>query len=176
MRFPCLLALALGAIAFTSGCNTGEVKAVVPISGGGKITVPLTKEGPAPGEAEGYRIEVAALQPGKQANEAFYGFGLVAAHEPALQRIQIEDISDEKAVTLIDEKDPKFVNRRWVASTEPITAEDPRLKWVMQITLSMRVYHVTLTLADGRTAAFNHVTTYPPFIKAAIRAKLGLNY
>jgi hypothetical protein len=175
MRLSCLLALA-AVLALSAGCQTGEVKAVVPISGGGHITVPLTPAGPPAGEADGYRVERATISPSKELHELRYEFGLVATKPPALRRIQVDDISDETAVPLVDDANPQFTNGHWSAKTVMIPADDPRLRWVFQITRSLRVYRFTLTALDGRQVAFNQVTGFPPNLKSAIRELWGEKY
>lgn len=171
VALPALLLLVLCA-----GCQTGDVLMKVPISGGGEIEVPVTGGGPKPGHADGYTVDVASLEPGTEKREAYYKFGLVCAQQPALRRIRIVDISDEKPAVLIDDRNPKFKDRHWVANTPMIAAEDPRFQWVYQITMSLRVYKITLTLSNGSDVTFNHVTIYPPFVKGLIRAKWGEKY
>lgn len=176
MRIPSLIALLGLVVALTSGCQTGTVSAVVPIAGGGKINVPMTKNGPPPGEAEGYRSEIAALIPGAGEREAVYDVGIVALNEPALKRIVVEDISDETPFLLVDDQNPQFENRHWRTKSRVFSADHPHLKWVFHVTVSMRVTRFTLTALDGHEFSFNHVTVYPPFIKGAMRAKWGEKY
>lgn len=176
MRLSRAAFVAIPLLLLCAGCQTGDVMMKVPISDGGEITVPLTGGGPKPGEADGYKVALSALEPGKENREAFYKFGLVCSHEPALRRIRVEDISDEKPALLIDDRDPKFTNRRWVQQSEVIAANDPRFQWIFQITMSMRVYKFTLTRADGTEVSFNQVTVYPPYVKAMVRNKWGEKY
>ena len=106
----------------------------------------------------------------------YYRFKLTADQEPALRHIVVEDISDEKAVTLVDDPSPKFENHEWVAETPAINADDARMKWMWQITGSLRVYHFTLTRNDGHIIAFNHVTMFPAQLKALARNRWGERY
>ena len=176
MRLTCLFVVALSSLSLLSGCRTGTVSAVVPLAGGGQINVPMDRNGPPRGEGEGYRVEIATLQPGAEARETFYEFGLSSANEPALRRIQVIDMSDEQPVTLVDDQHPEFKDRKWKTKTEVMTADDPRLKWVYQITLSMRAYRFVLTANDGHEISFYHISTFPQFLKQAIRAKWGEKY
>ena len=175
MRLPCAILIPLSFFVL-AGCQTGDIKAVLPIAGGETINVLMGPKGPPPGEADGYQAAIGNVIPGAQDREVNYEFGLVANREPELSRIQVDDVSDDKAVSLIDDRNPKFTMRHWSAKTETIGADDPRMKWVYSITSSFRVYRYTLTHADGHTVSFYHVTMYPPFIKAAIRAKFGEKY
>ena len=163
------------AVALT-GCHTGTVAEIVPTSGGGHITVPLTRNGLKPGSGGGYTVDASALEPAKEAHEAYYIFGLKTTQTPALSRIQIEDISDETAAPLVDDHAPKFTAGQWHMNTQAIAANDPRMKWIFQITPSLRVYQFTLTQKDGKQITFHHVTLYPPFVKAVIRHRWGEKY
>lgn len=176
MRSHSILAPLALALLACAGCQTGTVKAVIPIAGGGQITVPIGPQGLPVGEAEGYRTERAVLLPGAQERQAYYEFGLVAEKAPAPSRIRIEDISDAAPVLLVDQANPVFTDRVWREKSETINADDPRMNWVFQITMSYRVYRFTLNLQDGREVSFNHVTAYPPPTKGAIRAKWGEKY
>ncbi len=173
-RFLTLLTVPL--FCWLAGCQTGEVAKVVPISGGGTITVPLTRDGLKPGAGGGYEVAGSVLEPGKDARDAFYAFGLIAHVEPALRRIQVQDISDETAATLVDDTNPKFEKRLWHIKTDTISADDPRMKWVFQITPSLRVYHFILTRNDGTEISFNHIAMYPPMMKAVMRSRWGEKY
>lgn len=175
MRLSCFV-LVCSAVVLLSGCVTGDVKYVVPLADGTQLNVPMTREGPPPGQAEGYRIVRGALQPGEAERTAYYEFDIVAEQEPALRRIQIIDLSDEAPIPLVDDQNPQFTNRRWTGKSETMTADDRRLKFIFQITFSLRVYRVVLTANDGHQITFNHIATYPPFFKQAIRGKWGEKY
>ncbi len=136
----------------------------------------LGKEGPPRGEGGGYRVQQAGLLPPKPDHSIEYEFVLLANKEPDLRRIQIDDVTDEKIEPLLDDPAPKFANRTWQAKTEALPPDDERLKWVYQITGSMRVYRFILTPASGPAISFYHVSPYPPFIKAAIRSAMGEKY
>lgn len=176
MRLPCLPLLALSLIALLSGCATGDVKYVVPLAGGGQLSIPLNREGPPPGEGEGYRVIVGTLMPGKEEREAFYAFGLTTTKEPALRRIQVIDMSDEAPIPLVDDQQPQFTKGQWHGKSETLVANDPRLKFVYQITPSLRAYRFILTANDGHEISFYHIATFPPFLKAAMRSKWGEKY
>lgn len=176
MRSFIALLFAIGTIALGTGCQSGSVSAVVPIAGGGKITVPMTRGGPPPAEADGFRVDRATISPSKDARELRYEFILQALKQSDLKRIRIDDISDETAVTLVDDDSPKFADGKWEAKTEMISADDPRLKWVFQITPSIRVFRFALTHADGRLTTLDQVSTYPQVVKQAIRTAWGEKY
>lgn len=176
MRLSCHPVLLLPLLILFAGCQTGDIKAVVPISGGKKITVALGRNGPEPGQAAGYRTEIAALLPGEDSRESFYQFALIVPAAAPLRRIQIADVSDDQPVTLVDDAQPQCTNGRWLGKSEAIMADDPRVRWALQLPLSLRAYRFTLTQPSGAEISFYHVTPYPPALKAAIRKRWGENY
>jgi hypothetical protein len=176
MRLRTVLTWSTPFLLLLGGCIHGEVAQVIPVSGGKTITVELSREGLKPGEADGYKVFVAILQPGKDSKTATYTFGLDASVPPALKRIRIVDISDETEAPLVDVQDPKFEKTRWVYQTPEIPADDPRMKWVFQITGSFRIYQIILTKNDGSEVSFHHITMYPPMVKTLMRDKWGEKY
>lgn len=176
MRLPVVLAVLVPLLGLWSGCQTGDVIQKIPVAGGGFITIPLTRGGPKPGEGGGYKVSAAALHPGKSEREAFYTFGLMTDKQPDLRRVVVNDISDEKPWVLVDETDPKFENGQWKKDTEMLTPEDPRLQWIYQIPMALRVYQFKLTRTNGEEITFNHVVGYPPPIKAMMRMRWGEKY
>lgn len=174
MRF-CPALLLLCGLGWLAGCQTGEVKAVLPLADGNQITMPIATPPPR-GEGGGYHVDQAMVMPPTANHELCYGFGVVADKTPALRRIQIDDVTDEAIVPLIDDQSPKFNGNKWEAKTDLMGPEDPRLKWIFQITGSMRVYRFTLTPSDGPSVSFYHVVPYAPVVKAVIRNALGEKY
>ena len=162
--------------AVLTGCQTGEVKAILPLADGNQITMPIMQKAPPRGEGGGYQALEALLLPPNADHALSYGFTLRAQNEPDLKRIQIDDVTDESIEPLLDDSTPKFDKQLWHGKTDPIAADDARLKWVYQITGSMRVYRFTLTRTNGEKISFYHVSPYAPFIKAAIRSALGEKY
>lgn len=159
-----------------AGCASGVVSQVIPVAGGEKISVPITRQGPKPGETDGYRVTSTAFHPSKDTRAGAYRFSMLAKKTPALRSIRVDDISDEQAVVLYEDKNPKFENNVWTGESVQIAAESPNLRWVFQITLSIRIYRFTLVHADGREESFTHPTLYPPVLKAFMRSVWGEKY
>lgn len=174
MRFSIPLLVAFTAV--LAGCQTGEVKAILPLADGTQIAMPITQAGPPRGEGGGYQVQQAMLLPPNPDHMLAYGFSLLAKKAPDLKRIQIDDVTDETIEPLLDDKAPKFDKQIWHGMTDLMAPDDARLKWIYQITGSMRVYRFTLTPASGAKISFYHVSPYPPFIKAAVRSAMGEKY
>jgi hypothetical protein len=170
-----LLLLSVAAVCF-GGCQTGSVSAVVPLAGGGQMTVPMAKGGPPPAEHDGFRVERASFSPDKEAPQLRYEFALRALQPPSVSHIRVDDLSDETLVTLMDDPHPEFVDSRWTAHTDMIPATDPTLKWMFQITPSIRVFRFTITRTDGQKITLDQVCTYPAVVKQAIRHDWGEKY
>ncbi len=176
MRVPPALPVILLSLTAWAGCQTGGISAVIPVSGGGTITVPIGPKGTPKAESDGYRVDLAALKPATEPRQAYYDFSLFLTAKSAPKRIRITDISDEKPAVLVDDAQPQVTNGKWETKTENLVAEDPRLAWIFQITHSYRVYRFSITQADGREVTMDQVVPYPPFIKEAIRTKWGEKY
>lgn len=162
-----LLSLCLGACA-----TTGTVRRI-PIAGGKVIDVPIGPRGPGPGEADGYRVVLAGLMPSPESGTNLYRFVFTVPPGATLRRVRVEDVSDERAILLLDDAAPALRDDQWVGGTAPLAAADPRLAWLYHVVPSLRVFRFTITGGAGRVTELHQLAAYPVFIKEAIRRQRG---
>jgi len=161
--FPLVMAL--------GGCASPEQLHPVPIAGGKLLGI-----GPNSGKANGYEIQQSAITPGTQERQVFYEFALSLPPDTTLKRVRVDDISDEQASLLIDDRKPWQEDRRWHARTSTLDAADHRLLWIFTVTPSMRVYRFIVSDATDRETILYQVVPYPDWIKSAIRRRWGEKY
>jgi hypothetical protein len=166
----------LSLVLILAGCAATEQLQPVPISGGRLLGVKVGPHGPLPGSANGFEVVRSNLAPAAQDNQAIYQFGFVAPPGTSLQRVQIEDISDEDDAPLVDDQKPWLEQNLWHIETAPLDCKDPKLSWVFTVTTSLRVYRFIVTETSGRKTSMYQVVGYPNFAKAAIRSKWGEKY
>lgn len=149
---------------------------VVPIAGGGTARVPLSKNGVPMTSEDGIEITAAGItiNPDKK---PVYTLGFKDTRHRVLRQVRVEDVSDDAAIALVDDKEPKSsAAGEWSANTDPMGATDRRLKWLETVSNSTRVFRFTLTFADGRTQTLLQGMQIGAPTKAALRGILGLNY
>ena len=165
-----LLLLGLG------GCATGDIAMLATIAGGEKIRVPFGRGGPALTNEGGVQINLATYTINTE-KKILYVFECTESRGRALRRVQVEDVSDTAAVTLVDDGSPKLAaSGRWHSETPPLELGDPRLGWLATISNSLRVFRFTLTFADGQRLVLHQGAFFPAGLKAATRQALGQNY
>ncbi|HTZ22284.1 MAG TPA: hypothetical protein VMC06_15480 [Opitutaceae bacterium] len=170
-----LFGIGMLALLILTGCATGDVGMVCPISGGETVTFVLTSKGPKPAENDDFLVVGAAIIPNVEHKQFVYSFGLWSKKEKAPKHVTVEDVSEEKIELLVDDAAPKLEAKYvWKQDSAPKTATDPRLGWLYHEGNSPRVYRFTITTDDGRQLVMYQLTFYPVFIKEPLRKILGM--
>ena len=119
------------------------------IAGGTQLHVPLTRGGAALTNEAGIQINTANIVPAPEKKIA-YVFAFTDSRGRTLRSVRVEDVSDEAAVVLVDDAEPKLSGeRQWHSTTPPLEFSDPWLRWLATISNSLRVFRFTLTFSDG---------------------------
>jgi hypothetical protein len=155
------------------GCATGDYAYVATISGGERVRIPLVKGSPEMSKADGIQV----LQTSGAVNHELKKFGYVFAfsdqHAEALTSVIVEDVSDESAVRLVEDLEPKLIEKRWTGVSRPFAAYDPAGKWILHVNDTFRVFRFTITRADGKKIVIHQGSRVPAWAKAGIRSALG---
>jgi hypothetical protein len=165
--------LATGVLA---GCATGDFAMLAEIAGGEKVRVPFARGGPEMKNEDGVQITQASftLSPEKKLRHVFV---FTDRLRRPLRRVQVEDVADAAAVSLVDDAQPKpSATGEWRGEMPPVEWNDARVGWLATISNTLRVYRFTLTFADGRTQVLLQGAFYPAPLKAAVRQTVGQNY
>ena len=170
------LVLACGVV-LAGGCVSKEFSYVTTVAGGEQMKFTFANGGPAHAKSDGFEVLDAVIRPEYDAKKVFYGFRFSdAAGGKTLQSVRIEDVTETVPVLLVEDTQPKVVNRIWAASSPLFAADDPSLKWVTYVSDSVRVYRFTLTLNDGRKVILHQPSMVPGWIKMSIRGMFGEKY
>ncbi len=160
-----------------SGCSTPtDVVHPIHVAGGRVIDIPFGPNGPLPGRANGYEVAFAGIGPGPTDREITYRFAVKIPPGSKPGNIKVEDISDAEAYPLIDDLHPWLTDNLWHIETLPIKSDDPRLAWILNVMVSVRVYRFTIIDDTGRRSVLYQVSSYPDFFKSSVRRKWGEKY
>lgn len=173
--FPAILFLS---VLIFSGCGAPTVeKRPVPIAGGKLIGIPFGPHGPESGKADGYEVIYALSVPVENTKALVYKFGFSAPAGAKLERVVIDDISDEQSSVMMDETKPWLDEKNeWKGETKPFDYKNPLLAWAYTVTPSLRVYRFTITNSEGKKTVMYQLTGYPDFVKKAMRFSWGEKY
>jgi hypothetical protein len=149
---------------------------VATVAGGEKIRVALARGATAPTTDDGVQIQVANFTVNKD-KKIVYVFAFNDSRGRALRSVRVDDVSDEAAVMLVDDAQPKLEPAgTWHRETEPLEFDDAKVGWFTTISNSLRVFRFTLTFSDGRKLVLHQGMLYPAVLKESVRRTFGLNY
>ncbi|MEO6003276.1 MAG: hypothetical protein ABIZ04_21070 [Opitutus sp.] len=168
--------LAMAAAFLFTACATGDYAYVITISSGERIHIPLDKGSPVQSSKGPYTVAHAALIPNtaEDKKEGVYLFALYVKTPQPPKSIRVEDVTDEHAVIMVDEVDPKIENQRWSAKSKPYIAANPELAWVTHLDNSMRVFRFTIVAQDGTKTVLDQGWMVPGWAKVGMRRTLGV--
>lgn len=144
------LAIYSSAFAFAeSGSRSGKFE----ISGGQTISCQVADAGPFPAAEWGpYKMNVAAFAAVPDDNNntfLVYTFGLYIQKKAKPTHITVEDVSDEKAVTLVDDKKPQIGKKYWRFDTAPSYVADEKAHWLFDLEKeTVRIFRITISAKD----------------------------
>lgn len=104
-----------------------------------------------------------------------YAFNLEFKNGARPVAIAVDDVTEEPILNIYTDNSPKLVKgNHWTEITKTYNPADEHVKWLLTLDNGVRVYRLTVRLADGST----HVLRYPIFVsnffKAVARDALGI--
>jgi hypothetical protein len=157
-----------------TGCVSEGPTVKIPIAGGERLLVDLSRHGVVGEEDKDVKVIMAELRPNAKEKKALYSMVLEFKTSPRPRSVKIEDVSENPSSVMIDDANPKVNGKLWFWASAPKTADAPELQWIKEIDESFRVYRISVALDNGRQVSFYHVVFYTPMLKWMIRKGLGL--
>jgi len=157
-----------------AGCASPGIQVRVLVSGGEKITVNMPGGTVVGRDSKELKIIAATFLTSAKSKNGVYVFGFHLFADLAVKSVKVEDVTDAKALTMVEDNAPKMNGREWSYTSPSLSPDDKQLGWVHEIDESLRVYCFRITLNDGRQLKIYHVVYYSPFMKAMIRRVLDI--
>ena len=152
----------------------GSLSLQIPIAGSQTVQVEFSKGNPVNAENDDFRVEKANLILDAKAKQGRYLFELVQKNRSERPgRIKVEDVTDDTAVTLADERHPILREARWRWEGEMMTFDPTNAKWLFELENSLRIYRFTIATAGGNEAVLYEAASYPANVKIYLQ-QLGL--
>lgn len=172
MPFKNLLVLLSLCVAVCSQAAESSKMVEFKIAGGQVVKCPATDAGPLPAESGPYKMEVAAFMTGqdesKQHTFLIFTFGISVQKKGKPTHIRVEDVSDESAVTLVDDKSPKIEKKYWRGDAAPLMVQESSTPWVFDGKPTIRVFRVTISAKDGPDVVLYQPAWYSAQAKSQI--------
>jgi hypothetical protein len=166
--------LLLAVCAGLSGCVSEGPMVKIPVAGGERILVDMSRRGVVGEEDKDVRVIAAELRASPKEKKALYSFVLEFRTSARPRSVKIEDVSESPVALMVDDDSPKVNGKLWFWASAAKTVDAPELQWINDIDESFRVYRISAVLDNGRQVSFYHVKFYTPMIKWIIRKGLGL--
>jgi hypothetical protein len=168
----------LAVVLCCGGCATGDYAYVTRISSGEKIQIPLARGTPLRPKQGTIEIMYAGMRPNMvpQNKQMIYFFGFLEKSGKPPRSIRVEDVSDEKAVLMVEDLNPVLKDKiKWGMESKPIPAGDPLLQWVTYVDDAMRVFQFTIIDSEGKKIVLNQGWYVPAWAKPAVRHAIGMD-
>lgn len=175
---PLLVSGALAAALMMGGCLLKpDFSVVVTSADGVQMEVPLSS---APIQAEDGPVKLLNLQfaPWKMEKGTGIAFsmGLEFKNGAKPTSILLEEDTEEPILPLLTDNNPKLgKGDRWLGVSQAFYPTDEHVNWVMTLDNGVRVYRVTVKLADGTTHVLRTPIFVPAASKAFMRTQLGVS-
>jgi hypothetical protein len=149
-----------------------------PITGGKKVSLPMTDAGPIPAEDRAFKIEVAgfSIQPSilgpKQALLA-WNFALTAKASKTLERVVVEEVfPTDVAKVLVDDQSPSLSGKMWSGGAAGVEANPASTAWLFTEEASVFVFRFTITPAGRPPVVLYQPAWFSPPVKEVFRQKI----
>lgn len=162
--------VSLCAVARVNAAQTVMVS--FPISGGQTIKCPVTDGGPIPADNGTYKIIGAGFGMDKagKAPVIFFGFNFSVQKSVSLTRVMIEDVTDEKAILLVDDKNPKIESLLWTGKAAEQKISKSTTPWLFDNKPTIKVFRFTISATSSPDAVMYQPAWYPVQTKAQVLA------
>jgi hypothetical protein len=169
-----VLAVAGGLAALLAGCATGEYTYTTRLADGQRMTFEMVKGRVTPGRSDGFETLIPRFEPDGKQKRLQFAFAFSAEGAPAFKHVRVEDMSEAKAVVLVEDAAPRLTSGVWIGHSAWYPADAPELHWITYLDDSFKVYRFTITLNDGRTIVLHQGFMVAGFMKAMLRQMLGM--
>jgi hypothetical protein len=146
------------------------------IAGGQTVQCPATDAGPLPARSGPYQMEVAAFMTGKAGDgkppSLTFTFGLSVENNAAPARIRVEDVTDEAAILLVDDREPKLVKKYWRGDAAPTPVSEQSTPWIFDPKTTIRVFKVTISARNAPDVILYQPAWYSAQAKRQIASRV----
>jgi hypothetical protein len=141
-----------------------------PISGGQTVKCPVTDGGPIPADNGIYKIVGAGFGMDKEGKEPviFFGFNFSVQKPVPVTRVVVEDVTDEKAVLLVDDNSPKIESLLWTGKAAEQKVSKSTTPWLFDKKPTIKIFRFTISAAGSPATVMYQPAWYPVQTKAQV--------
>jgi len=158
-----------------TGCASQGPIVKLRISGGEKIMAEFPKGSVKEEENDAMKVAAAYFVVQPQFKKGSHCVAVEFGKNITPRSVKVEEVTENKAQLLIDDKSPKLTAQIWRCVCAPLGPDDPTLQWLNDLDDTFRVYRITVVLTDGRQIVQHHAMAYSAFRKAQLRKEFGID-
>ena len=143
------------------------------------VELRLTDAGAIPAENEDYKIEYAGLTlapspENQKIPNLFFGFAFTNKSDANVSEIIVEEVfPSENAIVIYEDKNPHFIDKRWVAKhVHPVIPSQEITPWLYNSKGSIYIFRFTIKKNDGRSATLLQLTWFSRAFKSSLLLSL----
>jgi hypothetical protein len=157
------------------GCARQPITEVVTVSGGQNLRFTRLGTGFVKAESDRFVVDEAGLTTYRTEGKNFvrWQFAILPKANSALQRIKIEDVTDENPVLILDDRAPIVEERRWTRQSDLIRASTRSIPWLFDFERTTRVLRFTVRETSGKTSTLYQAVLFTPKAKKDFRVLMG---
>ncbi len=166
----------LAACALLGGCAHFQRSQTVQVAGGMRVRLTSVGESFAQAEDKDYVVTESGLTTFRKSGRNFvrWQFAVRLKHPGAPARIRVEEVSGVQARPILDDGAPTIDETySWTKQSDLIPANPGSLPWLYQPETTLRVFRVSVTNREGKTAVLYQPANFTKTAKDAIRFQMG---
>ncbi len=157
------------------GCTHPIRTVSVAVAGGQTVTFQKVGTSFVGGENDRFAITESGLNPYRQSGRNFlrWQFTFRTKQPTILRRVQVEDVSENASVLLVDDRHPSVDGIEWSRHSELTPATPTDTPWLFDYHPTLRVFRFTITEGNGRRSVLYQAALFNRKAKDAVRIQMG---
>jgi hypothetical protein len=93
--------------------------------------------------------------------------------QSALRLVKIEDVTDDKATLILEDRAPLIEERRWSRQSDLIPAKTQSIPWLFELGRTVRIFRIAVKETNGKTSILYQPVLFTSKAKKDFRVLMG---
>ncbi len=175
MFFRCKFRVAVAILLLLSGCAHQPTTETVPVYGGQNLTFTRVGAGFVKAENNRFVMDESGLTTYRTGGKNFvrWQFALMPKQQSALRLVKIEDVTDDKATLILEDRAPLIEERQWTRQSDLIPANTRSIPWLFEFGRTVRVFRIAVQETNGKISILYQAVSFTSKAKKDFRVLMG---
>jgi hypothetical protein len=157
------------------GCAHQPMTETIAVSGGQYLTFTRVGAGFIKAENERLVVDEAGLTTYRTEGKNFvrWQFAILPKRESGIRLVRIEDVTGDRPVLILEDRDPQIDERRWSHQSPLIRANPRSIPWLFEFGRTTRVFRIVVRETNGKTSILYQAVLFTPKAKKDFRVLMG---